>query len=138
MKRKGLGVRFAEYADITAFPRLRWGCVQDKERAGLGSRCWVGSLASFANIVPLYLITGHSYTRFRRSRFFFPCHWLEFPYYIRLQHDRFEIQSDFKRKVTVRHWHFTTLCTNPGTRIKSFNSHSTFLKRKSTLPSSNK
>ena len=35
----GLRVRFAEYAVITAFPRLRRGCVQDKERAGSGSRC---------------------------------------------------------------------------------------------------
>ena len=52
---------------ITAFAQLRWGCVQDKERAGSESRCWAGWLASFANIVPLYLITGHSYTRFCRA-----------------------------------------------------------------------
>lgn len=53
---------------ITEFARLRWGCVQDKERAGSESRCWAGWLASFANIVPLYLITRHSYTRFYCSR----------------------------------------------------------------------
>lgn len=45
--------------------RTRNGRVRDRA-------CWAGWLASFANIVPLYLITGHSYTRFSRVAFFFP------------------------------------------------------------------
>lgn len=56
----------------TALAGLRWGCVQDKERAGSESRLlsWLTRVVR-QHCSPLFDYR-HSYTRFSRVAFFFP------------------------------------------------------------------